>query len=436
MSILKRILVLSALSFIISSNLVANGGPVADCPVYKNGNIQLINQADISLLKEKLKIIIEDDYCLVSVSYLLENKSDSNIAVNYGFPIDIAENDVEIEPEWSVAFLPYINFKANGEQLELKQQVDNVVSKTDSLNKHNRPFNTRRIWNITEFMVNKKQQLELSVNYRVENSFSDWETSKSFFESYSLRTFIYDFRPAQFWDDGIIDELDVEIDANSVLRNNEKLNIYGHTFVENNGIFTCSYKNYDLKNAPYLKMAYSAGVTKSSSLISRYLVNKKHMKNVKVSSQLEGDYSKDNLFDNDFSTAWVEGVNGQGVGQKIEIELADYRLGAISIVNGYTKSESLYYANSRIKRIRIDKEFLSYAYPTEPDFERIEVELKDLKYIPIDNNNFSAMTQTLADYGEGYVKVKKLTITILEVYPGTKYDDTCISEIFLLGYEK
>ncbi len=40
----------------------------------------------------------------------------------------------------------------------------------------------------------------------------------------------------------------------------------------------------------------------------------------------------------------------------------------------------------------------------------------------------------IGDYGDGYAKVRKITITILEVYEGTKYSDTCISEVLLLGY--
>lgn len=135
------------------------------------------------------------------------------------------------------------------------------------------------------------------------------------------------------------------------------------------------------------------------------------------------DYKVQNIMDRDWDTAWVEGVPGNGIGEWLEIvnlgsnnRGMKQTLSGMFIINGYVQNENgdgqsrrLYEANNRVKRIGISFSDGSY----------IERELQDHKsfYQEIE---FDREVETTS------VKIK-----ILEVYPGSKYDDTCISEIEL-----
>jgi hypothetical protein len=141
------------------------------------------------------------------------------------------------------------------------------------------------------------------------------------------------------------------------------------------------------------------------------------------------------MFDFDFNTAWAEGINGDGIGEKIEIELNKYPLVAICLINGYTKNADLYKSNNRIKKLKIDIEYVDYKDSTKLDIESNEVVLKDFEFQDVSKNNFGSIISVIGDYGEGYRQITKITLTVLDVYKGIKYTDTCISELLLLGYE-
>lgn len=73
-----------------------------------------------------------------------------------------------------------------------------------------------------------------------------------------------------------------------------------------------------------------------------------------TSSQLNG-YPPINAVDDNVNTAWVEGAEGDGIGEWLEFEAAGiHEVSGIKLINGYAKSEDLYYANNRIKKLRIE----------------------------------------------------------------------------------
>ncbi|HCC71273.1 MAG TPA: hypothetical protein DEQ09_09005 [Bacteroidales bacterium] len=80
-----------------------------------------------------------------------------------------------------------------------------------------------------------------------------------------------------------------------------------------------------------------------------------------VSSELDpidpfeglGKYGGHNLFDNDPTTAWVEGVKGDGTGEYIFFKTDSYYPDTIIIDNGYQKSERLFKMNSRPRNIKL-----------------------------------------------------------------------------------
>ncbi len=121
------------------------------------------------------------------------------------------------------------------------------------------------------------------------------------------------------------------------------------------------------------------------------------------------EHVPDLIMDGDTTTAWVEGVDGNGEGESITFTFGDlYAVSDIKIWNGYQKSEDLYYKNAR---------------PAE-----IELEFSDgsTERISLQDTSSGFQEFALERHVTSYVKVK-----IISTYEGSKYEDTVISEIEL-----
>ncbi len=119
-------------------------------------------------------------------------------------------------------------------------------------------------------------------------------------------------------------------------------------------------------------------------------------------------YYPNNIIDGNMKTAWVENVSGYGEGEYIEIFfMGSVDISQLQLINGYSKSQELYYKNNRAKKIRI----------TFSNGEYIESTLED-GILDFQNIYFDRTFNTYS-----------IKITILEAYPGSHYDDTCISEV-------
>lgn len=115
---------------------------------------------------------------------------------------------------------------------------------------------------------------------------------------------------------------------------------------------------------------------------------------------------------NSIDPPWAEGVEGAGIGGAIDVEFSRSSKSVI-ILNGYVDlaKRYLYKQNNRLKTVRIES--------SDPFFS-ITSTLEDV--VMFHEIPFPAMT-------------KKVRIVILDVYKGSKYDDTCITKIFIRQQE-
>jgi hypothetical protein len=136
--------------------------------------------------------------------------------------------------------------------------------------------------------------------------------------------------------------------------------------------------------------------------------------NITATSELrEGNtvYGAKNLKE-DTLLPWVEGSKGSGIGEKIKVEYDTPRFFGIIISNGFVdyNRPHLFLANNRVKKIRVwfgDTElFEEFELSDTPNYQTIEFQGGQAKHI---------------------------TIEILDVYRGTRYDDTCINKILVLA---
>ena len=139
--------------------------------------------------------------------------------------------------------------------------------------------------------------------------------------------------------------------------------------------------------------------------------------NVYASSHLiqkSMNYKVENVIDDNPSTAWIEGVRDDGIGQFIQFSSNNtFRVDKIDIINGFSKNQKTYMKNNRVKKVII------------------EFSDKSQQVYELEDNNMEYQTIDI-----GGINTNSVKVIIQEVYTnGRVYKDTCISEISVYGQE-
>ena len=139
--------------------------------------------------------------------------------------------------------------------------------------------------------------------------------------------------------------------------------------------------------------------------------------NVYASSHLiqkSMNYKVENVIDDNPSTAWIEGVSDDGIGQFIQFSSNNtFRVDKIDIIHGFCKNQKTYMKNNRVKKVII------------------EFSDKSQQVYELEDNNMEYQTIDI-----GGINTNSVKVIIQEVYTnGRVYKDTCISEISVYGQE-
>ena len=129
-----------------------------------------------------------------------------------------------------------------------------------------------------------------------------------------------------------------------------------------------------------------------------------------LASQSQNSYGPGNLADGDQNTAWCEDAPDQGVGEGEWIEIrwdSPMEFKTLWLGNGYNKNSASHFNNCRPKDVRVET---SDGLATETTL--LDQQSEQPIFLPRAVN---------ADW---------VRITILSVYPGEKYTDTCMDEIW------
>lgn len=118
-------------------------------------------------------------------------------------------------------------------------------------------------------------------------------------------------------------------------------------------------------------------------------------------------YDVSHLFDSQMDMAWsTDGKKTDGLGQKISLKFErECEIGGVMVWNGYQRSSTHYTANSRVKIMEIEGQ---------------KIALKDVE-------------GAQAVMFEKPINKKSITLSIKDIYKGSKYKDTLISELRLLS---
>ena len=142
---------------------------------------------------------------------------------------------------------------------------------------------------------------------------------------------------------------------------------------------------------------------------------------VTASSALAGRYAAEKAHDFSIVTAWVEGVEGNGEGEYLRYSFPGTcpRITTVLIHNGYVKNWEVWRDNARVKRL------LMY-YNDEP---YAILNLQDTMGLQ------SFDVGVLGYEDKDSAPAWSIKFEILEVYPGKKYEDTAITEIYFDGID-
>jgi len=128
------------------------------------------------------------------------------------------------------------------------------------------------------------------------------------------------------------------------------------------------------------------------------------------------EYSIDKMLDSNPETSFVENSEDDNISFIIDIN-DSINIKGFKIINGFAKSENLYEANNQVKVISIYAQTLQDVEPVFIGTWSLK-QTRDLQFIELDIENCC------------YLEIKST-----EIYPGTKYNDTCIAEFDILTDE-
>ncbi len=142
--------------------------------------------------------------------------------------------------------------------------------------------------------------------------------------------------------------------------------------------------------------------------------------NVSSSSALSDKYIGENAHDFSILNVWAEGVPGNGEGEYLVYTFPGRcpRITTIQILNGYIKTEKAWLDNGRVKRLRM-------YYNGEP-YAILELE---------DTRRLQSFDVGILGFHDTSAPNWTLKFEILDVYPGDKYADTVITELYFDGID-
>jgi hypothetical protein len=428
-----RLLALPALLLgfaLFTPRAAGNGGTFVTSTVRATGHLVPQRKTRIKLESERLIIQFRGEYAVVNVEYRLANSGGAD-KVTYGFPID------------SLGDSPYrdgvegYRISDGNQVLAVRKLVHQTALQQVQGITEMAYENPVRDWYFSDLEFARGEHKTLGVSYSLTAYGTKSGSTKSFRWRRSKNTFRYTFRPAETWGDGKVPALHIELDVRELREKQVPLTVVSpEGAVERDGVLVWELKNVDLHKLPDLVVTYDLGNAIDEEQIRPKRLDRKMIESIRASSTLASaphtSYGVENLLDGRSDTAWIEGKDGPGKGEWIDIT---FKPGAmiqgIGVLNGYMKSPAALAENGYARKLRISG--------PRPGEASVWDEIAKLK-TPLPANArkdwpLSAL-EWIFDAGEDADEIRKIRLTIVDAVPGTKFSDTAISEIFIYGWKK
>jgi len=482
---MKKILLLLIMLF-IHSGMYANGDPITSLSaLHRSSNPTPRDIVDIHIVREDLHIK-PGVYTTVKVKYMLWNASDKDYNnIDYGFPVDYQGtgdkyvnsplqgdyySDSSYMLGWHDDYIINIVFFANGTALPFSVSDETIVEKPDSIFNQNQEdietygewdkeeaelyYNLATVgrrWFYTQFSIKAGETLILEVQYSLRNArdIAAWSgiDISNRMEGGLLH---YDLAPAVHWGNGKARDFYVEIDVSEIDDTDNRYNLpddykrgaSGLPFSIKGDKLVYQTRNFNFKNAKPIIFSYrNKPFPDLAEWMPCRISNDKYVLSV---SDENKTYPASNLIDMDLETAWAVPWKKE-VGDTITITFKQpTRIGAIIVLGGYHRSKKTFTENHSPSHIVAQFYGMKQVYNTKEEkytnklIEDIvnwadiwEQPGRKYEIVTFDNILHHAARYDGTFWQEnGYTKIK---LWIKDIFPGTKYNDMCISEIILLN---
>lgn len=412
-----------AIGFIaLHQPILANGGGYFRGGMERAGDVAGFEPSEtekIRILDEKLTVELGPKSADVEVRYLMRNETDKKVKVRFGFPVEESfdrELMVPVGEDGSkktnqLKYCQNYAITASGKPIKSKWQGEEKAGEDNR-------FKGIAGWLISEITFVAGEEKPVMIRFESGYPSEEWYVSEN--TSTAAALFKYRLSTAGCWAGTIgsgkiilkptgIDPRDLK-----VLKPVNRFKKEGETWVWNfENLEPTLADDFEIEAAPPIRGYNDTESTRYFERGSQWSMSHTNYQ-IKASSFLppEGEHSYEPEKVKNFwgQEAWSEGAKGSGVGEWLELTPAVPKpLVAIELAPGMTKTEELFKANARPKKVLVELN----------GEKRFSVEISDLNEvhrIPI------------LDYAK---PVKKIRLTFEEVWPGTKFEDLCVSGIRL-----
>ena len=431
-------------------NLQANGGGYT-YGVKFTGSLapfQASGTRHVWILDEQLAIVLRRTEAVVTVHYTMQNLSGQPKRVKFGFPVEATQDDGELsdEPTQESGSVPMSLSEAKRRDLlQAIQQLKGYAVLMDGRPVQSKffvePFSTGKIepfpgskvlkniagWMVSEVTFPASSKTTLEIRYSAD--YLGDETYVSDDDYFSPRSFVYRLSTGAVWN-GPIEKGHITVQLDGIPAAEVEIAKPRERFKHHGDQWVWDFRNLNptladditIKPIPgYYEHFRQEGSEANPPFLSYIQRSGKwgegHQRfKATASSTLAPThghtFGPEHLAEWGSELPWAEGVKGPGIGEWIEIRpTKPHPLLALGFYPGFQSSSkrNLFKENGRPARV--------------------EIQL---------NNEFNFMA-TLGDKPEaqivpilGYTKpVQNIRITLKEVYPGTKFEDTCVSKLVL-----
>lgn len=400
----------------------ANGGGYFRGGVENTGDIGGFEPSQtekIRILDEKLNVALGAQSADVEVRYLMRNETDKKVKVRFGFPVEesfdrdlMGANGANgPKPSTSLRYCRNYIITAAGKPIAAKWQLEKKAG-------DDKRFKGISGWLISEISFGAGEEKPVMIRFRSDYPSEAWSVSDNSSDTAGL--FRYRLSTAACWagtiGTGRITLKPAGIDPRElkVLKPVNRFKKEGENWVWNfENLEPTLADDLEIEAKPTIREHNDSDSSRYIERGTNWLLSHTNYE-VTASSVLppadDQTYEAAQVKSLWAEGAWSEGVPGNGVGEWLEIKpTVPKPLHAVDLSPGYFKTEELFQANARPKKIQV---LLN-------DEHRVVAELRDAK---------DSQRILIRDYAK---PVKKIRLTFQEVWPGTKFEDLCVSSVKL-----
>jgi hypothetical protein len=406
--------------------VLGNGGGYFRGGVERAGDVAGFEPAEtakIRIVDEKLTVDLGAAAAEVEVRYLMRNETGQKVKARFGFPVEESfdRNDFAPPEEQGPAGKTKLKYcrnyaiAASGKPVAASWQEETKPSA-------DKRFAGIAGWLVSQIEFAPGEEKPVSIRFRSGYPLSESSVSES--ESTGSSIFKYRLSTAAVWA-GTIGTGRITLRPAGISADDLKVLKPVNRFKKSGGNWVWDFTDLEPTLADDLEIEaqpakYSTPVSYEKRDGSRYVSrgdrwSMSHVNyQVTASSTLPASdghaYDAGNVKNGDPDSVWSEGAEGPGIGEWLELKPEVAKpLDAIEMDPGFFMNDELFHANARPKKVRVELNG-GHAFTVSVPDERTACR------IPV----------------EGYGKpVKTIRLTFLEVWPGTKFEDMCVSGIRL-----